>query len=89
MRHLALAITIPLFPFLLLSCGHKKGIPPEQVESITFYAMPKDIETPNAIVSFQTVKSGYRDTLIVDRDFIREFTTMVNDLTPDRTEGSC
>ena len=78
MRHLALVITVSLFPFLLISCGHKKGIPPEQVESITFYAMPKDIETPNAIVSFQTVKSGYRDTLIVDRDFIREFTTMVN-----------
>ena len=85
MRHLALVITVSLFPFLLLSCGHKKEIPPEQVESITFYAMPKDIETPNAIVSFQTVKSGYRDTLIVDRDFIREFTTMVNDLKPERT----
>ena len=85
MRHLALVITVSLFPFLLLSCGHKKGIPPEQVESITFYAMPKDIETPNAIVSFQTLKRGYRDTLIVDRDFIREFTTMVNDLIPDRT----
>ena len=88
MRHCALVITVSLFPFLLLSCEHKKEISPEQVESITFYAMPKEIETPNAIVSFQTVKSGYRDTLIVDRDFIREFTTMVNGLTPDRTVKS-
>ena len=88
MRHLALVITFSLFPFLLISCGHKKGIPPEQVESITFYAMPKGLETTKAIVSFQTVKSGYRDTLIVDRDFIREFTTMVNGLTPDRTVKS-
>ena len=85
MRYLGLIITVSLFPFLLLSCGHKKGIPPEQVESITFYAMPKGIERPSAMVSFQKVKSVYRDSVIVDRDFIREFTTMVNDLKPDRT----
>ena len=85
MRHLALVITFSLFPFLLISCGHKKGIPPEQVESITFYAMPKGIERPSAMVSFQKVKSVYRDSVIVDRAFIREFTTMVNDLKPDRT----
>lgn len=88
MRLFAPALIILFFPLLFLSCEKKVSFLPEEVESITFYAMPKDIETPNDIVSFQTVKSGYRDTLIVDRDFIREFTTMVNGLTPDRSVKS-
>ena len=84
MRHFAPALVILFFPLLFLSCEKKVRFLPEEVESITFYAMPKEIETPNAVVSFQTLRA-YRDTLIVDRDFIQEFTTMVNGLTPDRT----
>ena len=83
MKHLAPAIIVLLFPFLFLSCEQKVNVLPEEVESITFYAMPKDTETPNAVVSFQTLRA-YRDTLIVDRSFIQEFTTMINKLTPDR-----
>ena len=85
MRHRILVNIVSLFLLLLPSCGQKEGIPPEQVESITFYAMPKGVETPSAIISFQTVKREFRDTLILDREFIQEFTTMINDLTPDRT----
>ena len=85
MKYLATTIVVLLFPFLFLSCEKKVRVLPEEIESITFYAMPKDMETPNAIVSFQTLKGAYRDTLIVDRSFIQEFTTMINKLTPDRT----
>lgn len=84
MKYLATAIVVLLFPFLFLSCEKKVRVLPEEVESITFYAMPKDTETPNAVVSFQTLRA-YRDTLIVNRDFIQKFTTMINMLTPDRT----
>lgn len=88
MCRIVFIIVIWFFPFLLQSCGEQDRRQLSKVDNITFYAMPKGIDRPVNLVSFQELIRNGRDSLITDRVFIRRFTKMVNGLVPDNERES-
>ena len=70
--------------FLLLSCHHSM-IDANQVEQIVFYPIPKGVEYCVSLDYFGDVlRANRRDTVIVDRSFIKEFCHLLNNLQYDK-----
>ncbi len=88
MRIISCLTALTFLIIALQSCRQDVKIRLNQVENITFYAMPKGIERSHSLVSFQDLKREGRDTLITDSVFICDFVGMINGLSPDNSMKS-
>ena len=88
MKHIVCSFVLCVSSIVWISCQRDNKIQRNQVDSIVFYAMPKGVDRPFNIVSFQELKNGGKDTLITDTYFIRKFSRLANRLTPDANRES-
>lgn len=79
-----LFVLYSLFPVLVVSCSHLQKIEADEVEYIVFYAMIMNAETPFSIDSFErlTQDQWIQDTTILDRVFINNYISLINNLIP-------
>ena len=88
MKHIVCSFVLCVSSIVWFSCQRDNKIQRNQVDSIVFYAMPKGVDRPFNLVSFQELKNGGKDTLITDTHFIRRFSRLVNRLAPDANRES-
>ena len=82
---------LPIVAIMLYACSSSTPrLEDEDVEQIIFYAIPRHTEFFNGIHSFEDLLARYggkRDTLITDRQFIKEYVSLLNNLRPTRMES--
>ena len=90
MKTNSLLVVINVICLTILSCSGSRSINPEQVDHIVFFAWPKNVETPNAINTFEllTVDNWAKDTIISDRIIINVFVEQINSLKPCKPKVS-
>lgn len=80
------AIILIILFVLSSSCKNTGIINPKIVTEIEVYSIKKGSEYVHAINSLEAVKREGKDSIITDRDFVRRFISLINDLQVDKND---